>query len=747
MVNSSDYVANQSIIDTYVPLPFKAMQEALNQKQLEYDTEEKKLADMPSYLKANIRSNYIDTQGNSFKNANYDKYIKEAKAFNNEINEAAKTLSSTSNPHEVKKLTSEISNRIANWKINEVKPAEDESANYDANFKKLQEDNHKGQETYRAYKHDLTVRSQVNRDLSKGYIPVGFSDQLDYSDINKNIAEAAKGVPLNETSRKSFLEHTSKNGAEGFKEWEKTNGDNSKEIKKVIDPLIQEHTPHIKAELVHTLANNQKYYDDMLSKGYNPNDENSILQYAYSSETTHKVKEGKNFKEVKSNLLQDFFDQKKMDFTSAALGYTKSSDKYSEKFDVSEFLTKDKKEKENLPIQYSYNNTTPVNSNGENIIKDPTKMSFHEFMIAKGAVNTTKGYAFGHEEKGLFGLNSTSKEYARKEKPEGSTINGWIDKVNTFLGAKGSHINEDNKRAGSLYNKYQKEYELLKKVDSEDNSKWIKEYTSLNKPAENFYKAYEEKRKKDNSLPVLKARDVYDFINNNVYNRSTTNYTPILSEKQVEQKSFQLFGDDASPEVRNANKTKWVDKTTGKELDFDNIPVEGTTMKKWLSDYSDSKDLSEKKKLLKSSTNFELPYSGAGGESITVNGKTYVNGGSSVKERSSILPMSHYNTINTNPEQIYDNNGTGKNFNLYGNSNEVRDRIYEEKIAPDKDKNKKAVSSHTETDLVTGKTYVLYTNRKNETVCFITLEQYNDYGKEIIGLGTIKKEKEAYDKP
>lgn len=743
-VGSQDYVANQPIIDTYAPLPFKEMQESLNNKQLEYDTEEKKLSELPSYLKANIKPTYTDTQGKTYKNANYDKYINEASAFNNQINEASKTLSATSDPHEVKKLTSDISNRIANWKLNEVKPAEDESANYEANWKKLQEDKNKGKETYRAYKHDLAVRSQEGRDLSKGYIPVGFNDQLDYSDINKNIAEASKSVPLNETSRKSFLEHTTKNGIVGFKEWEKTNGNNSETIKSVIDPIIQEHFPHIKAELVHSLANSQYHYTDMIKKGYNPNDENSILQYAYESETNHK--EGKG-KEVKSNLLQDFYDKKRLEFTSAALGYTKKADKYGEKFDMSEYLTKDKKEKEVTPLDYSYSNTTPVNTTGENVIKDPTQMTFHDFMLAKGGVPTSKGYAFGHEEKGLFGLNSTSQAYARDEKPEGSTMDAWIDKLNTFLGSEGSHINEDNKRAGGLYDKYKKEYDVLQKIDSEDDSKWIKSYTSLNKPAENFYKAYEERRKQDPSLPILKSRDVYDFINNNVYKRSATNYTPILSEKQVEQKGFQLFGDENSPEVRTANKTKWVDKDSGKELDFDNIPVEGTTMKKWLSDYSDSKDLSEKKKLLKSSTNFELPYSGAGGESMTINGKTYVNGGSSIKERAAILPMSHYNTINTNPEQIYTNDGIGTKFTLYGSSGESKDRVYEDKLAPIMDKDKKSVSSHTETDLVTGKTYVIYTDRENKPVFYVPLDTYNQDAKDIIGIGTIKKEKEAYDKP
>lgn len=746
-VSRYDTPATQSILDTYVEPPFKEMQAALNEKQLEYDAEEDKLAKLPSYLKANIKPTYSDTQGVSHKNANYDKYINEATQFNDEINKTAQTLHTTSDPSEVRKLTSSLSNKIANWRNTNIAPAEAESANYEANWKKLQEDKNRGKEPYRAYQHDLAVRSQSNRDLSKGYIPVNFTDQLDYSDINKNIAEAAKGVPLNETSRKSFKEHTTKNGAMGFLEWEKSNGNNAEAIKSVIQPIIQEHIPHIKAELVHSLANSKYHYNDMINKGYDPNDENSILEYAKDSQTTHTYKTKEGEKKIKSNLLEDFFNNKKLEYTSAALGFTKASDKYGEKFDMSEYLTKDNKEKQDTPLEYSYSNTTPINSSGENIIKDPTQMSFHDFMLAKGATPTSKGYAFGHEDKGFLGLSSTAKSYARDTKPEGSTIDEWIDKINNFSGGA-STINESNKKAGNLYQKYQREYELLSRIDGGNDKEWIKEYISLNKPAENFYKAYEEKRKEDPSLPTLKSRDVYNFINNNVYNRSTTNYTPILSEKQVEQKGFQLFGDENSPEVRTANKTKWFDKETGKELDFDNIPVEGTTMKKWLDKSSgDSKELSEKKKLLKSSTSFELSYSGLGGESLTVNGKTYVNGGSSVKERAALLPMSHYNTINTNPEKIYNNDGLGDKYNLYGSSGEVKDRVYEDKLAPIMDKDKKAVSSHTETDLITGETYIYYTDKNNEKVFKVKLDYYNQDAKDIIGIGTVKKEKENYDKP
>lgn len=716
-INNLDYVANQPIIDTYAPLPYKEMQDALNQKQLKYDTEEKKLADMPAYLKANIKPTYTDTQGNTFRNAAYDQYLSEATDFNNKINETTQTLSSTSDPHEVKKLTSRLANDIANWKLNKVKPAEDESANYEGNWKKLQEDKNKGKEPYRAYQHDLAVRSQANRDLSKGYVPVGFKDQLDYSDINKNLADAATKVPLNETTRKSFKEHITQGGSAGFLNWEKSNGNNAQAIRSVIQPILEEQTPHIKAELIHTLGNNPKYYNDMVNQGYDPNNENDILKYARDSETTQKLKQpnGKST-EVKSNLLQDFFNKKRMEYTSAALGFTKAKDEYKDSFDESAFLNK---KQEETSSNTGYTPTNPIDTDLINFKYDSDKVKDLSFKDYIQSIGESKSFMDKHD------LDSeVQKGFKFKDKENTKMIDYYnnlkqkreltSDEKTLLTRYKGEKERQDKK------NTIFEQYQLFKDIDKLSDKDFSKKMSEVNPIAKAITTQLGDKN--------ISKKDLLERLKTIENQKNLSGVSINLREKEADNQWYSLFGKKDEGGFNNAKSLKWTDRNTGETTNFDSIEIDGTKIK----DLDPDEIIKYKKEGRIGIPKFEYPIASKGGQSVEIDGKTYVTGGETFKEKSELKPMSTVNTVLKQPLQTANNNG-------YGEIYEYKSKETDPFISKQYGVNPTAIQGYT--DYKTLQNYVIIYGEGNKIVGKIPLDEYNKGTIQEVGSGFVQPDR------
>lgn len=687
-IDRFSYVPESQKIDTYVPLPFPEMKEALQQKQLQHDDLQNKLDELPKYLQANIKSHYIDNTGTSYENAAYKKYVNDANILNSEIKKASEELNQHSDLSETRKITSQLANKIANWKNNEVKPLEEESANYDMTYKKLQDDKNRGLETYRSLDFDLSVRGQSQRDFTKGKpSTVGFSDQIDYSDITKRIRETAKDVPLSEAEKKGFKKYAV-DGINGFLKWESENVNNAKQIQQAIQPIIQEHQSHILTEFAHNLSNNPEIQQDMISKGYNPNDKNSIIQYGQDYSTTIKV----NNKEVKSNLLKDFYNQKRMELTQSALGFTKAKNNTGSDFDIGpEWMNK------------GFGEETINDNNGY----VPTASIDTDIVENKYDSGKLKNLSFNDYIEGQ-GIKLGQKEEAIKD---GGFAAG---KVGTRFIT--SYNKEGKQMSDKEVSDMRKQYNLVKDIDKLKDNDFVSQMSSVNPIAKAILGQLGSNISKKDLLDRLKL----------VENQKNLSGVAInLREKEADNQWYSLFGKQDQGSFNNAKSLTWTDRNTGETLNFDSIEIDGTKVK----DLDPDEIIKYKKEGRIGIPKFEYPIASKGGQTVEIDGKTYVTGGETFKEKAELKPMSTINTVLRKPLETANNNGYGEVYNY--KSNEIDPYISKRYGI-----NPKSIQGYT--DYKTLQNYVIVYDNSNNIIGKLSLDEYNKGIIKEVGSGFVQ---------
>ncbi len=314
---------NYQPIDTYVPLPFREMQEAIQRKQLERDKVEDGLAKLPSYLKADIEKDYYNSTGTEgVRNVTYDKYLQDANKYNNKINEASKLLEQ-GDVKGAKMLAGNIASEISNWRNNFAAQAENETKQYRTVRESIQKDKDFGRDKWRAVDFDLGIRNQATRDLSQGYQATNFTPQSSYIDLPKEIADVAKDVKLSTEERKSVREGL-RNGFTTKEIFESNVGNNLNQVYAAAKPIIERATPYLQQKLVSSVINSPEHIKAMQESGYNPNSSNDVLTYLDNIPTTRTKKIKKDGKEIKveeeSTFYKDYINNeqsKLFDYSSA----------------------------------------------------------------------------------------------------------------------------------------------------------------------------------------------------------------------------------------------------------------------------------------------------------------------------------------------------------------------------------------------------------------------------------------------
>ncbi len=194
MISRLDYVANQgNPIDTYVPMPFKEMNEALQAKQQEYDSQQNLLNTADKSIKGvlpNVSETYKDTKGRDVINPHAQKL----NYYNNILDQQKQEIF---NKYKNDLTSSEAKSEIANFArsaasiYNEVVPdAINTEAAYKESKKRL--DERKGAEGgYRLLDFDRSLynlaEGKTNRlDTSN------ISDEHKFEDLDKNFLEGFK---------------------------------------------------------------------------------------------------------------------------------------------------------------------------------------------------------------------------------------------------------------------------------------------------------------------------------------------------------------------------------------------------------------------------------------------------------------------------------------------------------------------------------------------------------------------------
>ncbi len=192
-ISRFDYSPETSLLDTYVPLPFKEMQEGLQAKQQEYETQKLTLDAADKQIKGvlpNVSEYYKDTKGQDVKNWKFDQVRQANDYLDQQKNEIFNKYKNDLTSSEAR---TEIANfaRTAAGLYNEVAPdALNTEINYKESKKKL--DEMKGEDqAHRKLEFDQNLYKYAD----KGTTRLDTSNVIDehkFEDLDKNFLEGFK---------------------------------------------------------------------------------------------------------------------------------------------------------------------------------------------------------------------------------------------------------------------------------------------------------------------------------------------------------------------------------------------------------------------------------------------------------------------------------------------------------------------------------------------------------------------------
>lgn len=192
-ISRYDKVSDSQIIDTYVPPPFKEMQESLNRKQLDYDTQQQKLSESDKIINdvlPKVSQVFYDSKGRPVKNP-YSDIIQETSNYltqkKNEIFEKYKNdLTSPEAKREIQNYASTVASRYNELAPNALRTEE----TYKEARKRL--DERKGEEGgYRLLDFDNSLYN-LAEGRSSTLSPSNVTDEHKFEELDKNFLEGFK---------------------------------------------------------------------------------------------------------------------------------------------------------------------------------------------------------------------------------------------------------------------------------------------------------------------------------------------------------------------------------------------------------------------------------------------------------------------------------------------------------------------------------------------------------------------------
>lgn len=700
--------AELNLIDTYVPLPFKEIKASIDQKQNTYDVTEETFEKTPSILDSlNVHQTWEDSYGNTIgRNIGYDVVEAKKKQIRNTQQALFDKYQGDWSKPEAQKEIRAFANSVAGWYENTGKPLQNKSAQYlkekDEASKKKNELGY--QNIYKNFNDKIYKEVQKGNEgtIDADWQSPTYSEYLDKSEaVNKAATNIGSIVKEWSGGRKTNLNDLT---AEEYKTFRKTNASQIQTAKNaLLSQLNQKHSEEA-FELARQQANQQ---------GVSPEE-------LYNTEITLTGPKGNKIKTTWGQAQKQKLDQEVSSLFDAKLNI--------EKKDLTDYsnLSKDQlglygfgEDGSQVPIGYIPANPIETDLvNNKYNVDNIKSMNFQDYL--KSTIDPNK---LSLQEKHDFN-NEVEKLYKRKyDLPEAKEFEVLDKKVKSGekLNSIQKHHYESIKQAKEYQDKKNSIYEqfqVIKKIDELKPEEFHKKMSEINP----IYKVIHEQN------PDLSKEEVLDLSREVESKKSVAGVTIGLRQAEADNQWYSLFGKEDKGSFNNAKSLKWTDRETGQVLNFDNIEIDGTAIK----DLTPEEIIKYKKEGRIAVPKFEYPIASIGGQSVEIDGKTYLTGGETIKEKKELEPMSILNSVTRNPLQTSKNNGASEVFKYSKDQND----IYLEKRYHIKPAAVQAV-----TDYKTMTSYVIAYDDNGQVLGTLPLDEYNKGTIDLISGGFVQQKK------